>query len=88
MKVLVIGGSGFIGTWLVEELIKEKHEVRIFDKNPSELFARLTTLGDVRVAQGLNDALRGADVVFNLAAEHRDDVLPKSLYFDVNVQGA
>ena len=33
-------------------------------------------------------ALEGADVVYNLAAVHRDDVKPGSLYDDVNVNGA
>ena len=36
----------------------------------------------------LLDVLRGSDVVVNLAAEHRDDVTPKSLYDEVNVQGS
>lgn len=36
----------------------------------------------------LLDVLRGSDVVINLAAEHRDDVTPKSLYDDVNVKGS
>lgn len=34
------------------------------------------------------DVLKGTDVVINLAAEHRDDVTPKTLYDDVNVKGA
>ena len=38
--------------------------------------------------QSLIDVLKGSDVVINLAAEHRDDVTPKSLYDDVNVQGS
>ena len=33
MKILVIGGSGFIGTRLVEVLITAGHDVRILDKN-------------------------------------------------------
>ena len=37
--------------------------------------------------QALLDVLKGSDVVINLSAEHRDDVTPKSLYDDVNVQG-
>ncbi len=36
----------------------------------------------------LFDVLKGSDVVINLAAEHRDDVTPKSLYDEVNVQGS
>lgn len=38
--------------------------------------------------QSLIDVLKDSDVVINLAAEHRDDVTPKSLYDDVNVQGS
>jgi nucleoside-diphosphate-sugar epimerase len=38
--------------------------------------------------QSLLDVLKGSDVVINLAAEHRDDVTPKSLYDDVNVLGS
>lgn len=36
----------------------------------------------------LLDALRGSGAVVNLAAEHRDDVSPRSLYDEVNVAGA
>jgi nucleoside-diphosphate-sugar epimerase len=88
MSVLVIGGSGFIGTYLVDELLKSGHTVRIFDKKPSARFNDLVALGDVRDHAALNAALKGIDAVYNLAAEHRDDVTPVSLYYDVNVQGA
>jgi nucleoside-diphosphate-sugar epimerase len=88
MKILVIGGSGFIGTRLVDELLKTGHDLAIFDKNPSPSFNHLVTIGDVRELNALNKALKGVDVVYNLAAEHRDDVTPTSLYYDVNVQGA
>ena len=36
----------------------------------------------------LMEVLKGSDVVINLSAEHRDDVTPKSLYDEVNVQGS
>ncbi len=42
-------------------------------------------------SQGMHsllEALIGSDAVINLAAEHRDDVTPKSLYDDVNVHGS
>lgn len=38
--------------------------------------------------KSLLEVLKGSDVVINLAAEHRDDVTPRSLYDDVNVQGS
>lgn len=88
MRVLVIGGSGFIGTHLVAELRQAGHEVAIFDLAPSAAFADLVVRGDVRDAAALRAALRGSDVAIDLAAEHRDDVRPVSRYADVNVAGA
>lgn len=88
MKVLVIGGSGFIGTRLVDELLSQGHEVSIFDVNHSEKYPHLTQQGDVRSLTDLKEASKEKDVIYNLAAEHRDDVTPLSLYHDVNVEGA
>ncbi len=88
MKVLVTGGSGFIGTRLVEVLLEQQHEVKIFDKRPSETYPDLVIIGDVRDKDALIDACKGMDVIYNLAAEHADNVRPISLYTDVNVGGA
>ena len=43
---------------------------------------------DVRDRESLVAALEGSDVVYNLAAVHRDDVKPVSLYNETNVGGA
>lgn len=88
MRVLVVGGSGFIGTRLVERLLELGHDVGLFDKAPSARHASRLLLGDVRDADALRRALVGFDCVVALAAEHRDDVRPASLYHDVNVGGA
>lgn len=88
MKALVIGGSGFIGSRLVGELLAIGCDVTIYDKKPSLTYNNLVALADVRDQEALNLALKEKDIVFNLAAEHRDDVIPRSLYYDVNVQGA
>ena len=88
MKILVTGGSGFIGSWLVSELLKQGHEPLIFDKEPSKLHPDRVIRGDVRDLKALTDAIQGQDAVFHLAAEHRDDVRPLFLYDEVNVGGA
>jgi len=88
MKIVVTGGSGFIGSRLVAELCDMKHDVTIFDKAPSHAFPDLVTIGDVRNRDQLAEALVGKDAVFHLAAEHRDDVTPPSLYDEVNIGGA
>lgn len=85
----VIGGSGFIGTRLVRRLKrKENLSVHIFDKTSSKSYPDLFTLCDVRSIDQLRGSIANESVIVNLAAEHRDDVLPLSLYDDVNVGGA
>lgn len=88
MKILVTGGSGFIGTRLVGELLKEGHEPLIFDKRPSVAYPDRYIQGDVRHFDALSNAISGHGAVIHLAAEHRDDVRPLSLYEEVNVGGA
>ena len=88
-SILVIGGSGFIGTRLVRRLYsKEKRCVQIFDKAGSKEFPDLVTVGDVRSVDQLQASISENSVIINLAAEHRDDVRPLSLYDEVNVGGA
>lgn len=86
--VSVIGGSGFIGTELVRQLLAGGHQVRIIDKNRSAAHPDLWTFADVRDVKALAAAVRGSDVIYNLAAEHKDNVQPRSLYDEVNVDGA
>lgn len=87
-KITVIGGSGFIGSRLVTRLLAAGHSVRIIDKSQSETHPDIVTLCDVRDLEGLTSACEGSEVIYNLAAEHRDDVRPLSLYDEVNVGGA
>jgi nucleoside-diphosphate-sugar epimerase len=88
MNILVTGGSGFIGTQLTAELLKDGHKVTIYDKLKSETYPGLCILGNVRDKEKLRRCMRGIDAVYHLAAEHRDDVQPASLYYEVNVGGA
>jgi nucleoside-diphosphate-sugar epimerase len=73
---------------LIEVLLKENHNVKIFDKRPSSTYPELVTIGDVRDKEALVEAFKGMDVIYHLAAEHADNVTPVSLYEDVNVGGA
>jgi nucleoside-diphosphate-sugar epimerase len=88
-KIDILGGSGFIGTRLVHRLnSKGLFKPKIIDKAKSKSFANLAVLGDVRSLDQLRETMTMQSVVVNLAAEHRDDVRPLSLYSDVNVVGA
>lgn len=89
ISICLIGGSGFIGTRLISRLIKNKfYVIKIFDKLPSFSFGDKYTYGDIRSINQLNDAILKSQIIINLAAEHRDNVFPLSLYHEVNVVGA
>jgi GlcNAc-P-P-Und epimerase len=86
--IQIIGGSGFIGSRLCERLSKKEITFQILDKVISTSFTRESVLVDVRSVKLLQATIKQESVLINLAAEHRDDVFPLSLYDDVNVQGA
>lgn len=88
MKVTLIGGSGFVGTRLMDLLQKEnKYQIRNIDLLPSFFFNNYTQIGDVRDQDHLYHMLQNTDVVVLLAAVHRDDVSPVSQYYETNVEG-
>ena len=86
--IYIIGGSGFIGSRLCRRLSNDGINFKILDKNRSPFFPDDCRIMDIRNINSFKDLLTDADVVINLAAEHRDDVTPKSLYDEVNVGGA
>jgi len=70
-RVLVTGGSGFVGANLVTELLDRGHHVRSFDRAPSPLAAhpRLEVVtGDICDAETVAKAVDGIDTVFHTAA--------------------
>lgn len=84
MGILVIGGSGFVGSFLIKQ-IKSKIIYNL-DKNKSPFYNNITKIGDIRFKNQIVISKNIKTVVL-LAAEHRDDVSPTSMYYDVNVQG-
>ena len=89
MHIAIIGGSGFVGTKLIHRLggSEQLTSVLNIDKNESKVHPSYSKIGDVLDVDTLKTYLKGIDLVILLAAEHRDDVSPTSLYYDVNVQG-
>jgi len=86
--VSILGGSGFIGTRLAELFAETQIPFRIGDLRRSEAFRDRWTECDVRKGETLGELVRGASAIINLAAVHRDDVRPLSLYQETNVDGA
>lgn len=86
--VLILGGSGFIGSRLAAELNSAGLRFRIGDKKISEIYPEQSRQCDVRDRSTLRPLCEGVETIVNLAAEHRDDVQPESLYYETNVRGA
>ena len=67
-NVLVTGGSGFIGSHVVNSLIKRKNRVTVFDiKTPKRNDVKFIK-GSILNKNSINSALRNVDVVYHLAA--------------------
>ena len=90
MNIALIGASGFVGTRLIELLQKAGSEYKLsnIDLLPSHFFNDITVIGDVRKQEQMDNLISDdTDAVVLLAAQHRDDVTPVSLYYDTNVGG-
>lgn len=91
MKILVTGGSGYIGSAVVRELLEGGEKVKVLvrgtvNRNLDGLDVECVT-GDITDFHSINDALRGCDRVFHLAAKYAIWLPdPKNIYW-VNVQG-
>jgi UDP-glucose 4-epimerase len=90
-KICVIGGSGFLGSHVCDQLSDAGYEVRIYDSKPS-IWARedqMMIVGNLLDMEGLSNAISGCDAVYNFAAiADLDDALNRPLdTIKVNILG-
>lgn len=69
MKAVVFGGSGFLGSYVADELLKQGYEVSVFDRVKSLYLQRAQkmVIGDILDRDQVNDAVEGCDYVYNYA---------------------
>jgi UDP-glucose 4-epimerase len=97
MRYLVTGGAGFIGSNIVEELLRRGHEVRVFDNFATGRRENLIQFqydielqeGDLRDEAAVNRAVLGCDFVLHQAALGS---VPRSIHDpvttnEVNIRG-
>ena len=86
MRVVLTGGAGRIGRWVVRELLSRGHEVTIFDRvAPTEQPAGVRyKLGECEDLGAVYDVLRGHDAVIHLAAIPSNQVHPYPTVFRTN----
>src|SRR5262245_41021172 len=85
MKVLVTGGTGFVGTHLVNRLLNRGHQVAVLARDPRKTRNRYnrpveTVPGDVLDPESLNAAAEGRDAVVHLVGiihEKRDQTFDR-----------
>ncbi|SMO82222.1 complex I NDUFA9 subunit family protein [Halorubrum cibi] len=69
MKVLVAGGTGFIGSYLCRALVNDDHEVTAMSRSPAETPEGVdSAVGDVTAYDSVEPAVEGHDAVVNLVA--------------------
>lgn len=96
MKALITGGAGFIGSNLVRQLLEDGHQVTVLDNLSSGYSSNLTSFpdacfveGDIRDEFAVAEAIKGAEVVFHLAASvgNKRSIDHPLLDAEINVMG-
>ena len=89
MRVVVTGGAGLIGSYLVRELAGRDHQVTVFDRSkPRDLPPGVSyKVGDHEDQGGVYDVLRGAEAVVHLSAIPSPQFHPQATIFRTNVVG-
>ena len=92
-KILVTGGTGFLGVPLVEKLNELGHDLKLLIREASDIssFKKLKNIeyvnGDVRDIESLYKAIENIEIIYHLAAYTRMWARDKSIFEDINING-
>ncbi|HEX7229066.1 MAG TPA: NAD(P)-dependent oxidoreductase [Candidatus Binatia bacterium] len=88
MKILVTGGQGKVGRFVVQELVNSAHEVTVLDRVPGPERGAIRYLaGDIQDFGQVMEAMYGADAVIHLAAIHNPNIATATVTYQTNVVG-
>ncbi len=92
MRALVTGANGFTGSYLVKNLLSKGYTVRALVRKSSnlDLLRGLEVeyvYADLAKDEITKDMMKNVDVVYHVGAAFRTEGVPKSYFWDVNVEG-
>lgn len=92
MGILLTGASGFIGSYVLEYLLKTGYDTNILVRDPSRFIntdsAKLKVFtGSITNIDDVNKSIRGCDVVIHMAALVRSSAKNPDEFFETNAQG-
>ncbi len=97
MRVLITGGTGFVGGWTAKAIADAGHQVRFFVRSPARLQTSVKRLGvdisdyavgDITDEASVDQALRGCHAVVNSAALVATDPRQTRQMLTTNLDGA
>lgn len=97
MKVLITGGTGFVGAWTAKSIQSDGHQVRFLVRNPDRLSTSAEqigvdvsdyVIGDIADPRSTADALGGCDAVVHCAAMVSTDPHRADEMLHTNLEGA
>jgi nucleoside-diphosphate-sugar epimerase len=90
VRILITGGSGFLGGHFLRSLLEGGHEVVNLDlvEPPTDARTGRFVQGDIRDPDAVRLALAGCDALLHLAAAHHDFGIAPETFFSVNEEGA
>jgi dihydroflavonol-4-reductase len=94
-KVLVTGGTGFLGAYIIRELVEKGYQVRAIRRHdrlpffiPTHIFDKVEWLtGDILDVESLSAAMREMDYVIHAAAKVSFDAKDTADLYSVNIEG-
>jgi len=90
-KILVTGGAGFIGSHVVDNLLKKGKAVTVFDRHVKKCHKDCNLfLGDIKDKESVFEAIQQNDGVIHLASllGTQESILEAHKFVDVNILGS
>lgn len=92
MTILVTGATGFLGSALVTELVRQQQEVRILARDVAKARAQFgeavsIVVGEITNEQQVKEAVNGASIIYHLVGHLYHPSVPTELYRTTHVEG-